>query len=238
MKKEILRQLRSDYEKLEIKPSADLWDRIESMELEKEKTPYLSSKTSFQWWKYAAVVVFLISLGGLFYFNSNQTEKNNVIAKNNDPVKPSQPKSNVEIINSNINHTENNITVTSNQNRIDEVTQDKKVIIASQKPLPINHMVLAKEEKIIINDFNKTPVIEEKITNSIVEKPVIAERKKTNYIKADELLLGREFDKTRAESQDHHKTFGVLDMEKIKIKSPNSFKILGLTVFSDSLETK
>jgi hypothetical protein len=229
MKKEILRQLRSDYEKLEIKPSADLWDRIESMELEKEKTQDLSSKTSFQWWKYAAVAVLLISLGGLFYFNSNQTEKNNVIAKNY-AAKASQPKSNIKIINSNINHTENNIAITSNENKIDEVKQDKKVIIISPKPLQINNSVLAKEEKIIINDFIKTSII--------VEKPVIAERKKTNYIKADELLLGREFDKTREESHDHHKTFGVLDMGKIKIKSPNSFKILGMTVFSDSLETE
>jgi hypothetical protein len=205
------------------------------MELEKERMPNLSSKTSFRWWKYAAVVVLLISLSGLFYFNSNQTEKNNVFTKNSNAIKSSQPKSNVEIINSNINHTENNITITSNEHQINEVKQDKKIIIVSQKPLQINNPVLAK---VILNDFNKILVIEEKITNSIVEKSVLAEREKTSYIKADELLLGREFDKTREESRDHHKTFGVLDMGKIKIKSPNSFKILGMTVFSDSLETE
>lgn len=183
MKKEILRRLKSDYEKLEIKPSADLWDRIEPMRLETGKTSDLSSETSFQWWKYAAVVVLLISLGGLFYFNSNQTERNNVVTKNSNTIKSSQPKSNVGIINSNINNTKNNITIASNEHQIDKVKQDKKIIIVSQKPLQINHMILAKEEKIIINDFNKIPVIEEKITNSIIEKPVIAERKKNKLYK-------------------------------------------------------
>ncbi|WP_139166273.1 hypothetical protein [Chryseobacterium soldanellicola] len=208
------------------------------MELKEGKMPDLSSKTSFQWWKYVAIVVFLISLGGLFYFNSNQTEKNNIVAKNNHSKKSVKVKSNAEIINSDLNYTENNIIITSNENKTDEIRQDKKVIIISQKPLQMSNSVIAVKEKDIVNYFSQNPVIEEKITNSTLEKPVIVEREKTSYIKAEELLLGREFDKTREESHEHHKTFGILDMERIKIKSPNSFKILGVTVFSDSLETK
>ncbi|WP_449397975.1 hypothetical protein [Chryseobacterium wanjuense] len=72
MKKEILNQLKSNYDKREIKPSADLWDRIEQG---MDKTPVLSPKKTFEWMKYAAVVLLLISFGAVFYFISNKTEK-------------------------------------------------------------------------------------------------------------------------------------------------------------------
>ncbi|WP_449397976.1 hypothetical protein [Chryseobacterium wanjuense] len=119
-------------------------------------------------------------------------------------------------------------------------SEGKIEIIQPSYPSSIHVQPLAKKEENIINkdNFNVNPVVQEKIITQNFEKPLIAERKKPNYIKADELLLGREFDKTREESHDHHKTFGVVDMGKIKIKSPNSFKILGMTVFSDSLEAK
>jgi hypothetical protein len=231
MKKEILRQLKSDYEKLEIQPSSDLWDR---MQLGKENIPSVSHKNSFQWWKYAAVVLLLISLGSLFYFNFNKAEENRSIVKTGNPLKSTPAKSDVEIINSDKMHTENSIAVTPNDNRVDKAEENKKRNITSQEDLNSNSLVLAAEEKVSTNDLIKNQVSEEKITSPDVEKPVIAERKKASYIKADELLLGREFDKTR----DDHKTFGVLELKKIKIKTPNSFKILGMTVFSDSLQTK
>lgn len=235
MKKEILRQLKSDYEKLEIEPSRNLWSR---MEFEKDKMPDLSPEISFLWWKYAAVVLFLMSFGSLFYFNSNRAEKKHVTAKNSNSAKPTQATSNVEIISSNVNHTENNIGVISNENNINNVKQNEKVVIISQKSLPINNSVVTTEEEVTISDFSKNSVTDEKIANSTDEKPLITERRKANYIKAEELLLGRELDKTRKESHEHHKTFGVLDMEKIKIQGPASFKILGMTVFADSSETK
>jgi hypothetical protein len=235
MKKEILRQLKSDYEKLEIQPSSDLWDR---MQLGKENIPSVSHKNSFQWWKYAAVVLLLISLGSLFYFNFNKAEENRSIVKTGNPLKSTPAKSDVEIINSDKMHTENSIAVTPNDNRVDKAEENKKRNITSQEDLNSNSLVLAAEEKVSTNDLIKNQVSEEKITSPDVEKPVIAERKKASYIKADELLLGREFDKTRDETRNHHKTFGVLELKKIKIKTPNSFKILGMTVFSDSLQTK
>jgi hypothetical protein len=235
MKKEILRQLKSDYEKLEIQPSSDLWDR---MQFGKDNIPSVSKKISFQWWKYAAVAVLLISLGSLFYFNFNKAEENRNMVKTSNSLKSTPAKSNVEIINSDKMHTENNIAVTPNENRADKAEENKKTNITSQEHLNSNSLVLAAEEKVSTNDLSRNRVTEEKITSQDAEKPVIAERKKATYIKADELLLGREFDKTRDETRNHHKTFGVLELKKIKIKTPNSFKILGMTVFSDSLQTK
>lgn len=240
MKKETLNQLKSDYDKREIKPSADLWDRIEQG---MDKAPVLSSKKSFEWIKYAAVILLLVSFGVIFYINSNSTEKNNNTFAEKHQLEKNIEKENldIEIINSTINKTENNIAVSHEINK--QQTQPENTIkIVHENSLPeTNHyQLLSKEENQIINkdNFNTNPVVQEKIIIQNIEKPLVAERKKTNYIKADELLLGREFDKTREESQDHHKTFGVVDMGKIKIKSPNSFKILGMTVFSDSLESK
>lgn len=234
MKKEILKQLKSDYEKLEIKPSADLWDRLE---MESEKMPHFPAKRSFQWLKYAAVVLLLFTVGGLFYFNSNQIGKDNIVAKINHSTKLKQLKPEVEIINSNIDQPENN-ALASNVKKINEIKEEKISVIQQCYPSNVNDQVLAKEEgkTVIVHSPAKALIIIEEINQP--EKPLLAERKKANYIKADELLLGREFDKTREEYQDEKGKFGVLDATKIKFKSPNSLKILGMTVFSDSSETK
>lgn len=235
MKKEIRKQLKSDYEKLEIKPSADLWDRLE---LETEKISHLPAKRSFQWLKYAAVILLLLTVGGLFYFNSNQIEKDNIVAKINHSTKPKQLKPEVEIIHSNINQPENNV-VASNVNKISETESEEKIPFVLQSlPSYSDQQDLAKEEEktIIVDSPAKALIITGEINQP--EKPLLAERKKANYIKADELLLGREFDKTREEYQDEKGKFGVLDATKIRFKSPNSLKILGMTVFSDSSDTK
>ncbi|ANF52425.1 hypothetical protein A0O34_18715 [Chryseobacterium glaciei] len=235
MKKEILKQLKSDYEKLETKPSTDLWDRLE---LETDKIPHLPAKRSFQWLKYAAVILLLLTVGGLFYFSSNQIEKENIVAKINHSTKPKQLKPEVEIIHSNINQPENNV-VASNVNKISETKSEEKIPFVLQSlPSYSDQQVLVKEEEktVIINSPAKALIITGEINQP--EKALIAERKKANYIKADELLLGREFDKTREEYQDEKGKFGVLDATKIKFKSPNSLKILGMTVFSDSSDTK
>lgn len=234
MKKEILKQLKSDYEKLEIKPSADLWDRLE---MESEKMPHLPAKRSFQWLKYAAVILLLLTVGGLFYFNSNQIKKDNIVAKINYSTKPKQLKPEVETINSNIDQPENN-ALASNVKKINEIKEEKISVIQQCYPSNIDDQVLAKEEEktIIVHSPAKALIITGEINQP--EKTLIAERKKANYIKADDLLLGRELDKTREEYQDEKGKFGVLDATKIKFKSPNSLKILGMTVFSDSSDTK
>ena len=77
MDKKILKQLKSDYEELEIKPSADLWSKIEAGIDEKIN---VSQKPALQWWKYAAVVLLLISFGTYFYFE-NQTDHKKILTK-------------------------------------------------------------------------------------------------------------------------------------------------------------
>lgn len=228
MKKEILKQVRSDYEKLEIKPSADLWDR---MEAELNKVPASGIKKPFQGWKYAVAILLLISFGALFYFNSNKTEDKAVMATAEKPnaVAESQPTD--EIINT--NQTQHAEVAVLKENKSDKIRTDKEISAVSEDHLIPNVPQLAKEEIIIKNTVITVPTINTTVTNSPIEKPIIAARNKANYIKADELLLGREFDRTREENRGEQGKFGVLDATKIKFKSPNSLKILGVTVFSD-----
>ncbi|MET3036360.1 hypothetical protein ABXT08_09675 [Chryseobacterium sp. NRRL B-14859] len=236
MKEETLKQLRSEYEKLEIKPSEDLWERIEQGE---EKSPVVSSKKGFQWWKYAAVLILLFSIVTLWYFNHNsEAVETDRIVYSTSAVKKTEPLMN--------SRPEPKVILTENKAipKAEKSNPEIKKVTGSSEGLT-SKTVLAKEERILIphepviipqNDL-KVPVLETGI-GPMPEKNNLTDRKKGTYIKADELLLGREFDKKREENRTDYKKFGTLDMTKIKIKSPNSFKVFGMTVYSDSLETK
>lgn len=230
MKKEILKQVRSDYEKLEIKPPKDLWDRIEA---ELDVVPDSSVKKTIHWWKYAAVVLLLISFGVLFYFNSNQPENKTLMTRTDEAVKDRKP---IKIEDPMTEHPQKiAIEGISDQKEMYPVVKNTNTVQVPEENFTVNKEIAQEDNTIIIKeDIVNIPTIK----RNVAEKPVMAAVKKADYIKADELLLGREFDKTRVENQNEHRKFGVLDMSKIKIKSPNSFKIFGVTVFSDSLETK
>lgn len=235
MKQELLKQLKSDYEKLEIKPSADLWDKIDQIDQKEEKSSILILKKPFQWLKYAAVVVLLLSLGALLYFNKNHTAHlNNPVAHTEhakEKVEIALPNPDINIPEgTEVKNRKNQKTVKENLN-IPEFYQHEEIL--EEKTLPGS-----REEQIIVANENiKAPVLEKSI--EIVPGTVsIAEKKKTEYIKADELLQGREFQKKREEHRTDIRKFGALDITKIKVKSPSSFKVLGMTVYSDSLENK
>ncbi|WBV61032.1 hypothetical protein PFY12_02665 [Chryseobacterium camelliae] len=230
----MLNKLKSDYEELEIKPSSDLWERLEGKLV---KEPEIVLKPAFQWWKYAAVVIFLISFGSLFYFNRHKTGFND---------KPTEyiVKKNVERTMTPIHSEFEHQAVVSNEEKV--IKNEGKFVVESHTTTAEDVSRLEKENTIIQSQisedkpqqFVNVDVQPAKVENQTVNLPLFAEAKKekTKYINADELLLGREFDKTREENQNVHKQFGVLDASKIKVKSPNSLKILGFTIFSDSLK--
>lgn len=223
----MLNKLKSDYEELEIKPSSDLWDRLDG---KLDRKPEIALKSSFQWWKYAAVIVLLISLGSLFYFNSNkpQSEKVQVAGKTSENIlKPVEKQNEVVALKVIKNQ------VSSESGKKNSTSNSLPEKFAEKIELAKDIAIAEKENKIV-----KVPEVlaEEKETNLI--KPIVAERKKASYISADDLLLGRELDKAREENYNDQRKFGVIDMSKIKIKGPNSLKILGFTVISDSLKSK
>lgn len=224
MKKNILTQLKSEYEELEIKPSASLWDKIESGLEEKDLS---HSKQSFHWLKYAAAVIIMISTGCLVYFFNDhslpqtkisiaeETSQNSVPNNNWIPPKIIQKKDIDDNIKPKI--AQKNIKIASDLKKA-EYEKYPDLIIAAE-PDKISEINIIGDEKI-----QMTP----KIT--------VKENKKIVYITSDDLLLGNELDKTREENYSDQRKFGVID--KSKIKGPNSLKILGFTIYSDSLNHK
>lgn len=228
MDKNILKQLKNNYEDLEIKPSANLWDQIESG---LDGAQEMVKKPLFQWWKYAAVIVLLISLGSLFYFNFSQSSKNKeitVVKKplensfksiepietviSNEKIKQSQAFTNLEAV------------VNNKLNFVSEISAKKTEI--SRNLVTIQQEIKNPESPQIILEKLEVPI----------EKSLVAEKKKVSYISADDLLLGRELDKTREENSKDQRKFGVFDMSKIK--GPSSLKIFGFSVISDSLDSE
>ena len=232
MEKKILKQLKSDYEELEIKPSANLWDQIESGLDSASETV---QKPSFQWWKYAAVVVLLISFGAFFYFENNVDDKK-IITKTLPKHKIESANTINEISNSEVEN------LVKKEPRTIEFKADLaiKEENSNQKKSSIEKDIF--EDNFVENHIKNDEValkpvsIVKETDNSLPQNPTIAERKKVNYTNADQLLLGSELDKTREENQKNQQQDGVLDASKVKLIRPNSLQIFGFKVFSDSTE--
>lgn len=242
MKKEILKQLKSDYEGLEIKPSADLWDRIDQ---EMDTTHDLGSETSFQWWKYAAVVLFLISTGIFVYFNVNHDEKQHTITKTKSGQKKElnlkealqeKKEENRETVS---NLAVNKIPEKNNLEKngtIITLIDHQKTPVSSQNIKKTQHANTVDPTAQIASDHpkTKTPDIikpEEIVTDNfqlavIAEKP---EEKNGKYIQASDLLAGREYEKTREGK--HKGSYVRIDLSKLK---PHFSKAvtLGVTIHS------
>jgi hypothetical protein len=231
MKKEISKKLKSEYEKLEIKPSPDLWNRISEIQKIFEPT----AKKSFVWWKYAAVFLFLISLGSIFYFNFSQIERNAKVAKSENSVQKNIVKTQFT------NHKQEILNRKPIENSAANFNQQKNYKIQENVGIVYEdsfwgNKSVTKDEKTKQNFLIETPEIIKNVNGEKTENIEIAKNKKINYTNAEDLILGREFEKIRQENQNVHKQIGILDGNQIKIKSPNSLKILGITVYSDSLK--
>lgn len=237
MKNNTLNKLKSDYEELEIKPSSDLWDRLDQ---KLDETSEISSKPSFQWWKYAAVVVLLISVGVIIYFNYEKSKFNyeetdyavkKRLEKTVNPINPefeSEPiRSKEEKIEKNEGET---IAESQKLNKKDEVSNESlkkedKIIQPQISELKIQKTTVKQSKNIDLQSS-----IEIQIPNI----PVITDTKKvkSTYISAEELLVGREFDKTHEEAKKEEKKFGVFNVKKVFEKVEN-VTVLGVTVYSE-----
>jgi len=228
MKNNTLNKLKSSYEELEIKPSSDLWDRLDRKLNEK---PQIELKPSFQWWKYAAVIVLIISFGSLLYFNSNkpQSEKVQFVNKPSESIlKPVEKQNEVVVLNEKLIQNQVSSELGKKNNTSNSLPEKFSEKIELSKDIA----VVEKENRIV-----EVPSVLVEKKEEIPVKPIGADRKKVSYISADDLLLGRELNEARKETQ-NHKQFGVLDVSKIKIKRPNSLRILGFKVFQDSTITE
>ena len=224
MDRKIMKQLKTDYEDLELKPSANLWDQIENGLDGAEETV---QKTHFKWLKYAAVVVLLISLGSVFYIKTENpvNEKNNMV-RNNSSEKKLKTTENSEAKIPDKEKVEN--AVVKNLEIDSKVSSEKvyKKQTESTQPAEIVSFKRKNQDLLV-----QTPNLSNPETTDV--KTSISHIKKSYYINAEELLLGRELDKTRVEIK--NRQFGVLDASKLKFKRPGSLQIFGVQVFADSI---
>jgi hypothetical protein len=229
MDKKILKQLKSDYEELEIKPSTDLWDQIDSA-LEKEPESLPKPAASWGWWKYAAAVLLLISVGTLIYYNRKfNTEKTDYFVKqniektvfkteNNPEIIPRKENPIVEIAPKIIKETDQKVKQNHNKN------------LLSQKEIFKPQVLEPLEPKVVINQPENKIERQENIENKIT--PVISDSKKISYVTANDLLLGNELDKSREKANTDTRKFGVIHLNKVLPKF-NNVVVLGATVYVD-----
>ncbi|MFY7814049.1 MAG: hypothetical protein ACOVRK_02545 [Chryseobacterium taeanense] len=232
MKNNMLNKLKSNYEELEIKPSIDLWSRLEQR---LEENPVTISKKTFEWWKYAAVIVFLISMGTVFYFNSGNdsgNEKVNYIVKKSleITVNPNNPDLKYQTAypkSAPTGKSDKELAIKNEKENFD------KILVPEKENTTIKNEVSVVEiQQIAVKQPEKLDIQPAGIENHV---PVIAEVKKTKptYINSNELLLGREFDKTSRNPYKNDVKIGIFNFDK---PAPNveNVTVLGVTVYVDS----
>lgn len=238
MKKEILKQLKSDYERLERSPSEDLWDRLDQKLDENSDAPL---KQSFQWWKYAAVILLFISAGTFIYFNNYKTKfdyKETDYAVKKGLEKTVNPINtdfeNPSVISNDPPVEKNEVKIVSEDHKKNTSykalppTKEKKIAETQVTQHKEQTHTLKQPENIFVN-----PGKVENITPS--NAPVIAEvnKSKQNYINPDELLLGREFDKAREKASKDERKLGAFKFDKV-VPNVGNVTVLGVTVYLES----
>lgn len=236
MKKEILKQLKSDYERLEIKPSADLWAKLDQ---ELDGNPETAVKPSFQWWKYAAVALLLISAGTFIFYSSRESKPNHktdyIVKKTLEQVaKPVNSDTQDLPVHPNEEPVqENEIKIVSKSH---EKVNSQEVLTPAKKVKPQSiETIEYKEPQIAVKQPEKITQTPEKTEISTANLPVIAEVKqtKTSYISTDDLLLGNEYDKNRAKAAKNDKKVGTFNFDRM-VPNVGNVTVLGVTVYIDS----
>ncbi|MDF2832712.1 hypothetical protein [Chryseobacterium indoltheticum] len=232
MDKKILKQLKTDYEDLEIKPSESLWDQIE---LGLDNDSETIQKSMFQWWKYAAVIVLLISFGALFYFNSNQFSKSKqAIAVKKTIDNNSKPTEDIESVAKNKNEessiTSEIIKSEKTQKKQSEILVETQNEAIKETPKIVNtEFQIGVKPEIEIN--NKPEQLINESTQLATTKPVVKEMK-VKYITANDLIFQRKYNvEQKKNAPENTKRLGIIKINRISV-SPEF-----ITIFNSSNNT-
>ncbi|MFL9832947.1 hypothetical protein [Chryseobacterium terrae] len=229
MDKNIRKQLKTEYDNLEIKPSDNLWEKLK---LGLDNNSETAQKTSFQWWKYAAVIVLLLSLGTLFYLNSNKSLKpeETIAVKKTDEnfLKPIKKVESVVADNEELKTIPERIIES-------EKTQKKQseIIVQTQSEISQETSKIAKAEPQIsikpeIEINNKPEQLTPESPQLAATKPVVKENK-VKYITANDLIFQRKYSIEKKENaQENVKRLGIITINKINV-SPEL-----ITIFNGS----
>lgn len=227
MKKEILRQLKSDYEELEIKPSLDLWDQLDHQlndgNIVEEKRPKNSIR---QFLKIAAVLLLLLTTGFLLKSVFEKSNPKTIAVKRINNIDNSVV-TDITVIPT-VNEKEF-IGLKSEKNEIAETAFSNKqqtIKSADIKSTSVSELIPVEKETVAIHNFiadERPPVLATSTEN------------KQKYVSADDLLFQYELDKTKIEKQDDHARLGqIKTWELEKVHGPKSLKILGISIISEN----
>ncbi|MGO4710600.1 hypothetical protein AB4Y90_16140 [Chryseobacterium sp. 2TAF14] len=232
MDKKIRKQLKTDYENLEIKPSDHLWNQIE---LGLDKDSETVQKPLFQWWKYAAVIAVLVSLGTVFYFNSDQSLKpKEVIAAKNPDENNFKPTKTIE---SDANDDENQNITSEIIVKSEKIQKKQSEIWVQSQPEVLKETLKIENPQSQINikpeiEMNTKP--EQHISESpqlMATKPVVKETK-VKYVTANDLIFQRKYSIEKKENaQENVKRLGIITINRINV-SPEI-----ITIFNGSNNT-
>jgi hypothetical protein len=230
MDKKILKQLKSDYEELEIKPSSDLWDQIDAS-LEKKPEVTLKSATSFQWWKYAAVILLLISVGTLIFYNRDfNAEKENYTVKKNVEKEVLKNENRSELITDKENLNENISPKIVKEDAHQKILQKNSQNLKITKENSPSYISERTETKMVLNKSEIIDDKEEKVESHSL--PLVSNTPKVSYVTANDLLLARELNVSREKANEDARRFGVIPIDKVIPKLGN-VTVLGVTVYVD-----
>ena len=223
-----------------MKASDGLWDRLEE---KLDQVPAKEKKPKMVWWRFVAVILLMIGLGGSFLMINNksnisenqefasQTNNQNIAlttieqSENDDvekliPTKNSSKTNYQKLAVENLKDSSTPFRITNSIKKENQITNS----------IPQKENIIKKEEPQIVSKP------EEKLAENDVQKP----REKVKYVSSSDLLFGVEIDKAKTETPK-----SAMGINTIKLKNDSDFpnpkriKLFGITLYDkDSITTK
>ncbi|MFC6267948.1 hypothetical protein [Frigoriflavimonas asaccharolytica] len=240
MENSLKNKIKNDYENGALKPSSNLWDQLEAKLDAKEQKIIDPEKTSnINYWKYAAVVLLMITVGFLveysFLGNSTSNEVptltkietplpskilvvdtlNNYKKIQLEPIIGEEivPNKGVEIVSENVEKFTKKKDETTKITKEDFNITEKAIVLNT-----IDKSKSQKEEKLVAE--NNTLIVPNK------SNPV-------QYVKADELLFGRELQKEKKQFANSKNKLEEITNSFVQKIKPSSVTIFGVTVYTE-----
>ncbi len=223
-----------------MKASDGLWDRLEE---KLDQVPAKEKKPKVIWWRFVAVILLMIGLGGSFLMINNksnisenqefasQTNNQNIAlttieqSENDDvekliPTKNSSKTNYQKLAVENLKDSSTPFRITNSIKKENQITNS----------IPQKENIIKKEEPQIVSKP------EEQLAQTDIQKP----REKVKYVSSSDLLFGVEIDKAKTETPK-----SAMGINTIKLKNDSDFpnpkriKLFGITLYDkDSITTK
>lgn len=236
-----MQNLKSKYEKQEMKVSDSLWDRLEE---KLDQAPAKEKKPKVIWLRYAAVILLMISFAGSFLMINDKVDidDNKEFANQNPKAIPVAHSGNNQV--EKLIQTKNNSETDSQKLAVENVKNFSAPLRILRYAEPITSKIkkenkdqISEKELIIKNEAPQIiPQPEEKLAQNEIPKT----KEKPKYISSSDLLFGVEIDKAKAETP---KSAMGINTPKIKSESdfpsPKRIKLFGITLYDkDSITNK